>query len=383
MTIATKAKRPRDLPKSLPADAGIVLVCPVCRGEWPKPIPGPGRQVCAGCGFEMGLAAGFPDFRTAADRYLSRNQETRKAARLAEHEAAETLEGLARRYYRMTADVSPARERRFVRHILDAQARGHALLARVPGAGAILDVGCGTGGFVAAAAAAGRQVVGIDIASRWLVVCRKRVESAKRTGLKGQPTRHSRSDPPGPGLITACVEALPFADGTFAAVVADSLLEHLENPLQAMAEMIRVLKPGGTLVIWFPNRRWIGPDPHIGLIGLPLLPQKLARRYVAARRGPVYWPRCGTGKEWAALALAVDRGLEAHIRAADLNAWPADDRGSRARSARLLGRLAKLPVSADILKRFGPIGEIVIRKPVVPIAEVGDDSPDARPGMPR
>ncbi|MBI1322224.1 methyltransferase domain-containing protein [bacterium] len=347
------------------ADRSRGIVCPRCRDGFPADPFVVSGITCLRCGFEAKDAAGFPDLRTSSDRYLSRNQETRKAVKLSAREPAESLEGLARHYYRMTADVSRAREDRFVAHILDAQGRGSALLARIPAEGPVLEVGCGTGGFVAAAALAGREIVGVDIAARWLVVARKRLESC--TGGYAVRNRHHEATSrfPCPRLLAACAESLPFADASFSVVVADSLLEHVADPAAALAEMLRVLRPGGSIVLWFPNRRWLGPDPHVGLIGLPLLPKRLASRYVKARRGPIFWPPCRTGAEWADLAQAVMPGLESTIRAADLRAWPKADRSMRARSARLLGRLSTVPGFSAVLRHFGPIGEVVLRKPEV------------------
>lgn len=343
---------------SLP-EAAFGLACPRCRKEPMQAPSARAASLCRTCGFEARETAGFPDFRMASDRYLSLNQESRKATKLAVHEAFETLEGLSRRYYRMTADVSRAREERFVRHILDAKSRGHALLARLSSEGPILDVGCGTGGFVAAAAESGRQAVGIDIAARWLVVARKRLSPSIGSGHP-HSLRHGRGKV---WLIAGCAENLPFADDSFPVIVADSLLEHVANPAQAMSEMIRVLRPGGTLVVWFPNRRWPGPDPHVGLSGLPLLPRRLAERYVLFRRGPIFWPRCGTGGEWAKLARTLDQRVEVRITAADLSAWPREDRSLRARSARSLGLMSRMHGIGPTLKVLGPIGELAIRKP--------------------
>ncbi len=359
------------------AARGLRVVCPRCRAGFPADPFQECGVGCARCGFRTRDAAGFPDLRTMSDRYLSLNQETRKALRLAARERFESLEGLARHYYRMTADVSRAREDRFVAHILDAQGRGSALLARIPAEGPVLEVGCGTGGFVAAAAQAGREIVGADIAARWLVVARKRLESitcgsGDRNGHRETAGRRSS-----PRLIAACAEGLPFADSSFAVVVADSLLEHVADPAVALAEMLRVLRPGGSLVLWFPNRRWPGPDPHVGLVGLPLLPEGLASRYVRFRRGPIFWPPCRTGADWAALAYGLFPGIESTDRAADPRAWPLEDRSARARSARMLGRLSTVPVCSAILRRFGPIGEVVLRKPKEAF-DASSQSPDSQ-----
>ena len=49
--------------------------------------------------------------------------------------------------------------------------------------------------------------------------------------------------------------ALPFADGTFDAVVCVRVVHHLEHPGAVFAEFARVLRPGGVLVLEFANKR--------------------------------------------------------------------------------------------------------------------------------
>ena len=51
----------------------------------------------------------------------------------------------------------------------------------------------------------------------------------------------------------AVAENLPFADDSFDAVTCQTVLIHLENPLNALREMKRVLKPGGILICAEPN----------------------------------------------------------------------------------------------------------------------------------
>ena len=48
---------------------------------------------------------------------------------------------------------------------------------------------------------------------------------------------------------------LPFADGTFDCVIASEILEHVPEDDRAIAELVRVLKPGGTLAVTVP--RWL------------------------------------------------------------------------------------------------------------------------------
>src|SRR5262249_6655822 len=195
--------------------------------------------------------------------------------------------GLARAYYDMTADVDARRRARFLAHIAGAEARGSALATLLPAEGSILEVGCGTGGLLAAATMAGREVIGADIATPWLVVARRRLADR---GL---------SVP----LVGAEAARLPWADASFDAVVADSLLEHLDDPATALREWHRVVRPGGRLIVWSPNRWSALTDPHVGLWGLGWMPRAWVPAYVRWRRGIPWTVRPLSPREAKHLAI--------------------------------------------------------------------------------
>lgn len=57
-------------------------------------------------------------------------------------------------------------------------------------------------------------------------------------------------------VATAAAEALPFPANSFDLALSHEVLEHVQDDRAAMAEMIRVLRPGGRAVVFVPNRRW-------------------------------------------------------------------------------------------------------------------------------
>jgi ubiquinone/menaquinone biosynthesis C-methylase UbiE len=58
-------------------------------------------------------------------------------------------------------------------------------------------------------------------------------------------------------VVVGDIESLPFPDATFSTVLCTEVLEHVPNPSTALAEMHRVLKPGGHLIGSVPSRSLI------------------------------------------------------------------------------------------------------------------------------
>jgi ubiquinone/menaquinone biosynthesis C-methylase UbiE len=105
----------------------------------------------------------------------------------------------------------------------------------------VLDVGCGVGHWgrcLAPFLPASCAMTGIDREPRWVE------ESTKRSAALGnRPVSFVQGD----------AGALPFADASFDMVTCQTVLIHLHDPRVALAEMIRVLRPGGLLVLVEPN----------------------------------------------------------------------------------------------------------------------------------
>jgi ubiquinone/menaquinone biosynthesis C-methylase UbiE len=64
-----------------------------------------------------------------------------------------------------------------------------------------------------------------------------------------------------PGAVVAAAEALPYASGRFDTVFSNEVLEHVNDDYQSAAEIMRVLKVGGRVVIFVPNR-WYPFETH-------------------------------------------------------------------------------------------------------------------------
>ncbi len=105
-------------------------------------------------------------------------------------------------------------------------------IARFRAPGLLLDVGCGKGRFLDSARRAGWTVVGVDPVLGQVATARARYS------------------------VPVCVgdaTSLPFEAGTFDVATAWHCLEHSESPLALLGEVVRVLKPGGLLVVEVPN----------------------------------------------------------------------------------------------------------------------------------
>lgn len=96
----------------------------------------------------------------------------------------------------------------------------------------ILDVGCGLGMYVEKFRQFSDQVYGVDIEVDRIV------EGGRRL----------------PNLFAAAAETLPFADNCFDVLLLHEVLEHVADDRQVVQEAYRVLRPGGRMVIFVPNR---------------------------------------------------------------------------------------------------------------------------------
>ncbi len=109
----------------------------------------------------------------------------------------------------------------------------------------VLDAGCGGGRHLSEAfRARGVSVVGIDLNR----------DDALKAHNTTKIMRHEGEHGGGESLVMVSdVTRLPFADASFDIVICSEVLEHIPDHAQAIAEIIRVLKPGKSLVVSVPR----------------------------------------------------------------------------------------------------------------------------------
>jgi len=137
-------------------------------------------------------------------------------------------------YDRLNGLLSLGQDRRWRRRA--------ARCLRLPAGARVLDLATGTGGMalsVAAVAPAGVRIVGCDRNQRMLSVARGRV----RERFAGHPV-------PAPVSLVRCLaEALPFPSGVFDAAAVAFAIDDTDDRDACAAELLRVLRPGGQLVL--------------------------------------------------------------------------------------------------------------------------------------
>ena len=238
-------------------------------------------------------------------------------------------------YYRDTLGIPDWRALVGLRaHEEQQEAHRLARLAALLGPGAlrgrVLNVGCGTGGFNVAAAAAGAGVVGVDEDREAIAIC-----ALRRPG----------------GVARAAAEAQPFRDSVFDLVYCFSVIEHVASVHATIREMVRVARPGGAIYLHTPNA-WSFYEGHYKLFWTPFLPRPLGRLYLRLRGRPVAYlatlRRLTPGAVARAFVDAGVTGLTFH-------------RDDRPRET--LGRLRALTSAWYRLSGVAPYVEVVARKP--------------------
>jgi ubiquinone/menaquinone biosynthesis C-methylase UbiE len=127
--------------------------------------------------------------------------------------------------------------RRYERHEYHGVRQAVVEFVASAAAASVLEVGCGTGHWLAELATIGARVAGVDLSRGMLL--------------------HARDVAIHSILLQGRAEQLPYASATFDRVICINALHHLVDGATFFREAIRVIRPGGGLLV-------IGMDPHVG-----------------------------------------------------------------------------------------------------------------------
>lgn len=128
----------------------------------------------------------------------------------------------------------------------------------------MLDLGCGPAPICDFVLSQGARYVGMDVSQAMLD------SVPRRDGVE---------------LKVGSCEAIPYADGSFAVVVAMGLVEYFDDPSRTLSEIARVTKPGGLALITVPNKPSVNRMimRHSGLLTMLYQMRKPAPRSIIHR----------------------------------------------------------------------------------------------------
>jgi SAM-dependent methyltransferase len=171
----------------------------------------------------------------------------------------------------------------------------------------VLDMGCGAGRHAFEMYKRGADVIAFDQDADELATVREWFAAMRDAGEV--PAGAEADVKEGDAL------SLPFADGEFDRIVAAEVLEHIPADIQAIEELVRVLRPGGTLAVsvprWFPEVvNWKlsedyhnTPGGHIRIYTDKELADKVSKAgmvfegkdYAHGLHTPYWWIKCAVG----------------------------------------------------------------------------------------
>jgi SAM-dependent methyltransferase/uncharacterized protein YbaR (Trm112 family) len=267
------ASGPGKMPAALHSRTIDIWRCPLCRCQLDERAD---RLVCVSCAATYPVFGGIPDLRVNLPHWIDIETDRRKASRLLDLVPVLTLPDLVAECFRQRG-WSEADVQRRTRQTLDEAGRYERELDDwlvVPTTGALpfLDLGCGAGGLLAAAAARSRPGFGLDVSLEWLVVARQLIR--ERGSM--------------PVLAAALGEALPLADGSVGGVVSLDVIEHVDDQGKYLSEIDRTLAPGSVCALATPNRYSLSAEPHVSIWGVGWLPRAWQQAYVRRRSGKSY-----------------------------------------------------------------------------------------------
>jgi SAM-dependent methyltransferase len=251
----------------------MIWCCPSCYREL---LPRVERWECADCGEQYPLIAGIPDLRVSVPSWIDVDADRERAVAAEVRIGADGLEAAITGIFLNSRKFSQEKAEYRAKQVLGGVKRLEqeldgwlaAALADEP----VVELGCGPGQLLAAAAKHNRCVAGVDVCVEWLVIAKHLVKKAG-----GEPL-----------LAAGLAERLPIRSQAVSALISLDVIEHVGDRRAFVSEIMRVLKRGGRFALSTPNRFSLSPEPHVGVWGVGFLPVGLQAAWVRAASGKSY-----------------------------------------------------------------------------------------------
>ncbi|MFK7975213.1 MAG: class I SAM-dependent methyltransferase [Halioglobus sp.] len=323
--------------------------CPGCSGG--LVADGEYGVVCSSCSNPYPAVEGIPDLRqpgVAATFVGGDLEEAKKVSRAWQESSIDGVAGDISSRLARASELSDMRSQQIQEAPAKFNDQFEGWLKPYLGVqGGLLDIGCGTGGLLAAAATRGIPSAGIDASMVNLLAAKRMILAAGGT----------------PRLACAFAESLPIPDHKFGLVTMYDSIEHVTGVADTVDQACRVLVPGGHMAISTPNRYSLSAEPHVRLWGVGFLPRRFQVSYVKWRTGDDYSQTCLlSSAEMSRLLRASER----------LNYWFILPRipdqeirlfsPRRAMLARLYNRLVASTLLRPLFLAIGPFYQVVARR---------------------
>lgn len=180
----------------------------------------------------------------------------------------------------------------------------------------VLDIGCGEGRHTAKVwESPGVFCVGADMCHRDLLISQKKLRLHEELSGGSADSDRTLKQSSVWTLMAADITELPFEDQSFDTIICSEVMEHIHDEKRALAELARILRPGGSLALSVP-RYWPekicwqlsyeychSPGGHIRIYRKKELLQKVIHlgfkfqgsHYAHSLHSPFWWLKCLTG----------------------------------------------------------------------------------------
>lgn len=217
------------------------------------------------------------DLRIEAPTWIDFEEDRNKALAIDECVKADGLEAAILGVFRTSRKFSLEKSQFRVRQVFaridkcSADLEGW-LKPSVDVKGVVLEIGCGPGQLIAAAAQRDRKIAGVDVSLEWLMIAKHLIRQAG-----GEPI-----------LAAGVAEHLPLKANIVESIISLDVIEHIGDQSGYVGEIARVLAPGGQFALVTPNRFSLSPEPHVEVWGVGYLPERFQAKWVKIVSGKDY-----------------------------------------------------------------------------------------------